>query len=128
MDRVHHNLNTGEASVRLKGSTKVSYSAAWVEMVDAVPNVQKGGQRACVKRAEANGSLAAGKPTGRAVHAFVKGTVIAHGDGAPDLTGLERVHYNPFRSARFEHEDGTEWLGARRVIVTGGYVFATSED
>jgi len=126
MDRVHHNLNTGRVSVLLHGKKKkIASEPHWVEVFDAVPRVQPKGRQACIDRATANGSVKTDHPTGRAVHAFIVGTVGKMGCPAtlPDLNGLTRVRYNPFRRADFHTDDGVSWKGSARVICTGGYIY-----
>jgi hypothetical protein len=124
-DRIHHNLHTGKVSVRKHGETRITLNADWVEVTCAVASVQAGGRRACVKRATENGSIDSARPKGRAVHAFILGTVVDSGDGPRSMVGFtRRVRYNPFRRDDFHTDDGKSWLGSDRVVVADGYVWS----
>lgn len=124
-DRIHHNLHTGKVSVRLHGDTRITINADWVEVECAVSSVQLGGRLACLARAAKNGSIDTDAPKGRAVHAFILGIVVAHGDGPRSMVGFtKRVRYNPFRRADFHTDDGETWLASERVIVADGYVWS----
>jgi hypothetical protein len=130
-DRTHHNLHSGRVSVchaagrcgQEQGKRLVTLTADWVEIVGATPRVSE----ATWKRSRTAGRN--GNPK-RSVHAWVFGTVVNSGSGTPDINGLQRVRYNPSRHAPgsapvFHFDNGSEWTGSGRCIVTGGYIYAS---
>ncbi len=112
VDWTHHNLTTGRVIVRRAASRKLREASDWAEISAAVPNVSAASR----ERNRRNGS--------RDVHATIRGTVTATGEGARDVSALRRITYNPFRSAVFHYSDTSEeWTGSGRVLVTGGYAY-----
>ncbi len=118
VDWVHHDLTRGCAVVRRAESRKVRERFDWVEISGATPQVSVASVARIVRKFEQTG-----KPA-RDVHATIRGQVVASGLGAPDLEGLRRISYNPFKGAFFRFADtGEEWKGSARVIVTGGSAY-----
>ena len=134
-DRVHVNLNRARRGLRdsvtyavadpgTKSGLTPQRNAAWVELRNAEPVVSESGRQKCLARARDNGSLGTDKPTGRAVHAWVWGSVTRSGSSEPDLSGLRKVRYNPFRAPDYRYSDtGEKWTGSARCIVHAGYVW-----
>ena len=113
VDWTHHNLTTGRVIVRRAASRKLREASDWAEISAAVPNVSAASR----ERNRRNGS--------RDVHATIRGTVTATGEGARDVSALRRITYNPFHpSGFFRYSDTSEeWTGSGRVLVTGGYAY-----
>ena len=112
VDWVHHNLTTKRVICRRAAARKTRESHGFAIVDNATPNVSIPSRERNVR----NGS--------RDVHARIDGATRAADDGQPDTKGLRRITYNPFRSALFHYsDDGQEWKGSARVIVTGGYAY-----
>lgn len=122
-DWTHHNLSTKRVSVRgggqAGGKRNVTLTADAVVVADATPRVDgKGWLRS---RTAAKG----GGPK-RSVHAWIIGDVVEV-DTSPERG--RRISYNPHRFTEgcvptFHYaDDGSEWKGSARVLVTGGYMY-----
>jgi len=123
LDYVHHNLSNGRVCVRHGGQNggarRVTLSADSVLIADAVPNVS-------AKQWTRSRTASASGGAKRSVHADIRGVVIAS-DVMPKRG--RRITYNP---NRFESgciptftysDDGQEWKGSARILVTGGYAY-----
>jgi hypothetical protein len=98
--QAYQNLNTKTWSIRHKG--KVISHPTIAVISNATFHVQQGGHARVISSGQ------------RSVHAYIKGTLI-NSDSIP--SNLKRVYYNPFRSNKFELEDGTEITQAARVYL-----------
>lgn len=113
---VHLNLTRGDYVIALKPKSKVLAYAASVILTDVTFKVSEAQRQYCIAR------------NGRWVHAFALGTLENVGTTF-DTGGLLRITYNPFRAPTF-HVHNQEWpvYGARRVVFTGRYCYASEED
>ncbi len=111
--RVHVNLTRGDFTICApKSPYKKLGSASDVTLVDVTFKVSEKGRQYCVDK------------QGRWVHAWAFGTLAAF-DSDPDLDGVERVTYNPFRAPTFTLADGSPVHTAPAVSFAGRYGYLT---
>lgn len=91
--RIHVNLHREDFSVVDPKTGRVVANVADAVMADVTFRVQEGGRQRVLKT------------RCRSVHAYAIGTLVAT-NTQPELAGLRRVSYNPYRSAHFDTEDG----------------------
>lgn len=99
--RAHYNLHKGGFSITIKGL--VVANVGDVTLTDVVFKVSIASRERCHRLGK------------RTVHAWVVGTIVAV-DSSPDLAGLERVSYSPYRGDVFTSADGSPVHTADRVV------------
>ena len=119
-DYAHHNLHTGQVSIRRqppRGCTRrVDETADYAVIRNAVPHVSEAGLATLRTKGQ------------RAVVADIRGQVIETGtsDECPALASREtrRVTFNPWREDTFVYSDTREeFTGCALLVVNGGYCY-----